>query len=104
MRESTYQARLIRKLKARYPGCIVLKNDADYLQGFLDLTVLYGRHWAALEVKVSLRAPYQPNQEYYIEICNEMSFAAMICPENEEEVLHELDKTFGFHSRAARFS
>lgn len=93
-RESKYQAGLIKKLKIRYSGCIIVKNDAGYLQGFPDLTVLFGRAWATLEVKASLNEAYQPNQEFYIDYCNGMSFSAMICPENEEEVLHELDKTF----------
>ena len=97
-KESTYQSRLIKHLKARYSGCVVLKNDSAYLQGFPDLTVLFGRTWAVLEVKASASESYQPNQEFYIDHCGRMSFAAMICPENEEEVLHELDKAFTIYS------
>lgn len=96
-RESVYQAGLIKRLKVRYSGCIVLKNDSGYLQGFPDLTVLFGRTWAVLEDKRSANEPYRPNQEFYIDYCNGMSFAAMICPENEEEVLHELDKAFAVY-------
>ena len=93
-RESKFQAELIDELEELFPGCIVLKNDANYIQGFPDLTILYKRHWALLECKKSLRERYQPNQEYYLEVCDDMSFASMICPENREAVLYELQQAF----------
>lgn len=92
MRERDYQARLIKKLKRRFPGCVILKNDPQYLQGILDLSIFYEQRWAMLEVKASVNAPRQPNQDYYVEMLNEMSFAAVIYPENEEEVLHDLQQ------------
>lgn len=94
MRESAFQSSLKQELEALFPGCIILKNDANYIQGFPDLTILYNNHWAVLECKNSLRAPYQPNQEYYLEVCDDMSFASMICPENKEAVLYELQRAF----------
>lgn len=94
MLESTYQARLIKKLEARFPGCIVLKNDSAYRQGIPDLLVLYRDRWALLEVKMSEDSPQQPNQEYYIGRGRELSFAAFIFPENEKEVLDALQSTF----------
>lgn len=94
MLERHYQSSLIRALKRRFPGCIVLKNDSGYLQGFPDLTVLYKDKWAVLEVKGSADAHQQPNQEYYVGLLDEMSFAAFICPENEEEVLRDLQQAF----------
>lgn len=92
MLEREFQAALIKKIKALLPGCVVLKNDSSYLQGIPDLLVLHGQNWAMLEVKASFHATYQVNQEYYLDILNDMSFATMICPENEEEVLRELHK------------
>lgn len=94
MTESAYQAKLIRKLKTRFPGCVVLKNDSAYQQGILDLTLFWKRHWAMLEVKASRQAPYQPNQKYYVDKLGKMSFAAFIYPENEEEVLSALQEAF----------
>lgn len=95
-RESQFQARLIYKLKELFPGCIVLKNDANYIQGFPDLTILYKNHrWALLECKRQSDSRKQPNQEYFIQKGNEMAFARFICPENEEEVLHDLQQAFG---------
>lgn len=93
-RESNFQALLIKELRSLFPGCKILKNDANYIQGFPDLTILYNDRWAVLECKRSLDEPYQPNQEYYIEELDRMSFSSMICPENKEVVLHGLQQTF----------
>jgi hypothetical protein len=92
--ESQYQARLIKKLGRLFPGCIVLKTDANSVQGILDLLILWGENWASLEVKSSASANVQPNQDYYVEKLGEMSFAAYIYPENEEEVLSALQQAF----------
>lgn len=94
MLESSFQSKLIKELKARFPGCIVMKNDPDYIQGIPDLTVLYKDKWATLECKKSKRAKKQPNQEYYVGQMNEMSFSRFICPENKEDVLNELQQSF----------
>lgn len=90
MKENVYQAKIIRKLKQLFPECVVIKNDSSYIQGIPDLTIYYGPRWAMLEVKVSEDAPEQPNQGYYVEKLNEMSYAAFIHPGNEKEVLREL--------------
>lgn len=97
MLESTYQSRLIKKLKRRFPGCLVLKNDTDYMQGIPDLLVLYRRRWAMLEVKASEDSEQQPNQDYYVDLLDDMSFAAFIFPENEEDVLSGLQQAFRAH-------
>lgn len=94
MRESMYQAQLIKKLRRLLPGCVILKNDPDYLQGILDLTILYGPRWAMLEVKMNADSPEQPNQAYYVESLNKMSFAAFIHPDNEAEILSALQHAF----------
>lgn len=93
MRESAYQAHLIKDLRDLFPGCLILKNDSDYLQGIPDLLILYRNKWAALEVKASENSPIQPNQEFYIDLLDDMSFAAFIYPSNEIEVLRELQHT-----------
>lgn len=94
MLESDFQAKLIRELKKMFPGCIVTKNDPNYIQGFPDLTIFYNNKWATLECKKNSRAKKQPNQDYYVGRMNEMSFSSFICPENKEEVLHELQQAF----------
>lgn len=95
MRESTYQSDLIKKLNELFPGCVILKNDPSYRQGVPDLIILHGASWAMLEVKKSANATERPNQRYYVESLNAMSFSAFIYPENEDEVLHELQLAFG---------
>lgn len=94
MRESEYQRKLIKKLFILFPGCVVLKNDSEYMQGIPDLIVLYKNKWAMLEVKVSEDAELQPNQQYYIDQFKLMSFGSFIYPENEEDVLNALQQTF----------
>ena len=94
MLENKFQANLIKKLKKLFPGCIVMKNDSSYIQGIPDLLVLHKDKWASLEVKKSANASKRPNQEYYVGLMNRMSFARFISPENEEEVLRDLQTTF----------
>ena len=72
MAENKYQAGLIKRLKLRFPGCEILKNDANYIQGIEDLTLLWGPHWATLEVKDELGSSLRPNQRHYIEKHNDM--------------------------------
>lgn len=93
-KESKFQKDLIDELKEEYPGCRILKNDPNYIQGFPDLTVLWRDKWAVLEVKKSDKAPFQPNQEFYISELDKMSFSRAIYPENKEVVLNELQQTF----------
>lgn len=92
MNENTYQGKLIKKIKEKIPGCIVMKNDPNYIQGIPDLTILNGERWATLEVKRSAKAERQANQPEYVEKMNKMSFSRFIYPENEKEVLDELQQ------------
>jgi len=103
MRENGYQPKLIEKLERMFPGCVILKNDTSYLQGIPDLLVLYKNKWAMLEVKASPTSPHQPNQDYYVDVLDIMSFSAFIYPENEEEVLNDLQQAFE-PRRTARLS
>ena len=93
--ESKYQKELIRKLQDIFVGCIVVKNDPNYIQGIPDLLILYKDKWAALECKRNGKASHRPNQDYYVSKMEEMSFAAFIFPENEEFVLNRLKRYFG---------
>ncbi len=94
MKESVFQRNLIKELKERFPGCIVLKNDPNYIQGIPDLSIFYKNKWAMLECKDGAKASHQPNQDIYVEQANSMSFARFIYPENKQEVLDELQQTF----------
>ncbi len=101
MRENQYQAKLIKRIKERFPDAMVLKNDPSYKQGIPDLTILWKDKWAALETKRSEDSPHRPNQDYYVEKMNSMSYSSFIFPENEEEVLNEMEQSF---KRGARRS
>lgn len=92
-KENEFQAKLIKEIKERLPGAMVFKNDANYIQGIPDLTILHGSKWATLECKKEENASHQPNQDYYVEKMNEMSFSRFIYPENREEVLDELQQS-----------
>ena len=103
MTEAQYQAKLVKKIKELLPGSIVIKNDPRDRQGMPDILILYKHQWAMLEVKLSGDAKVQPNQWYYVELLNDMSFASFINPQNEEDVLSDLQQTFGI-VRATRVS
>lgn len=92
--EAKFQKDLIDELGLIFEGCIVMKNDEQYIQGIPDLTVLYKDKYAILECKKSSDAPYRPNQEYYLDILGKMSFARTIYPENKNDILEDLKEFF----------
>ncbi len=90
-KESEFQTELMKQIKAMLPGCIVLKNDATYLQGISDWSIYYGPKYAMLECKRSATESHQPNQDYYVDKINaDGGFARFVYPENKDQVLMEL--------------
>lgn len=94
MLERNFQAKLVKELESTFPGCIVFKNDTEINQGFPDLTIMYKDKWAVLEDKADSTASHRPNQDYYVNLLNEMSFSRFIYPENKNEVMTELKEFF----------
>ena len=94
MKENEFQADLKKQIRDMLPGCIITKLDANDIQGIPDLLILWKNRWAALEVKKSKNAIHRPNQDYYVDKMNGMSFSRFIFPENKEEVLDDLRKAF----------
>ena len=94
MLENKFQSNLIKEIKNTFPGCVVLKNDSSYLQGIPDVSIFYGDKWAMLEIKKSANAKHQPNQDYYVNKMNEMSYSVFVYPENKDKVLTELKEHF----------
>lgn len=92
--ESKFQKELIDEIKAKYPGCVAIKNDSGYIQGFPDWTILYEDKWAILEAKKEKNAKKQPNQDHYVEKLDNMSFSRFVYPENKDEVLRDLHTHF----------
>lgn len=102
MTENAYQRQLVKRLKTRFADhkFVMIKNDPNYQQGILDWTLLIDDWWAMLEVKASRTARERPNQDYFVELLNGMTFAAFIFPENEEEVLDALQQAFETRGRS----
>lgn len=92
--ERIFQRELITELKQRFKGCLILKLDPDYIQGIPDLLILYNDRWATLECKRDSQSSHRPNQNYYVDLMDEMSFSRFIFPQNKEEVLNELQQAF----------
>lgn len=94
MLESKFQRDLICELERRFPGCVIIKTDPTYIQGIPDLLILYGNQWAMLECKKFKNASHQPNQDWWVDRLDHMSFSRFIYPENKEEVLNDLQQAF----------
>lgn len=90
MLENRFKTNLRKEIEEMLPGCFVLHLDPNEIQGIPDLIVLHGNKWAVLEGKRSATAPARPNQPYYVELMDNMAFAAFIYPENKDQVLDEL--------------
>ncbi len=94
MLERTYQKKLLDKIRTRFKGCVILKNDPTFMQGIPDILILFKNTWAMLEVKMAESSSKQSNQAYYVRMFGKMSFASFINPANEEEVLDALQSAF----------
>ena len=92
--ENKFQSDLKKEIKNMFPGCIVTKMDSGDIQGIPDLLVLYNDQWATLECKKSEKSKKQPNQEYYVDMMDSMSYSSFIYPENKDTVLSELREKF----------
>jgi len=93
MLENKFKTQLVKEIEERIPGSMVFHLDPNEKQGIPDLLVLAGDKWAALEGKKTKDASHRPNQDYYVQMMNKMSFARFIYPENKEEVLNELERS-----------
>lgn len=94
MRENKFKQNLKKEIEEMFPGCLQFDLDPNEIQGIPDLLILYNDKWASLECKKEKDAPHRPNQDVYVERMNKMSFSRFIFPENKEEVLNELQRSF----------
>jgi hypothetical protein len=95
MNETEYERELKKRIRARWPDCFIMKNDAQRTQGVPDLLILFNGKWAMLEVKMSDDSKKEANQDYYVAKFDHMSFASFINPGNEEVVLDLLQSALG---------
>lgn len=98
--ESSFKRELIAEIERLFPGAIVLKTNANQIQGIPDQIILFRNRWAAFEAKRSENSSHQPNQDYYVDLFNKMSYAAFVHPQNKEDFLYDLQQTFRFSGRA----
>lgn len=94
MLENKFKQKLVKEIKDLLPGCIILHTDPNEIQGIPDILVLYENKWAALEGKKSANESHRPNQDYYVDRMDDMSFARFIFPENKDRVLRDLEYYF----------
>ena len=92
--EGKFKKTLKQELKEMFPGCIITQMDPNDIQGIPDLLILWQNKWATLECKKSQNASHRPNQDYYVEKMNNMSYSSFIFPENKEVILGELQQAF----------
>lgn len=95
MLESKFKKDFLKEVDDIFPSCVILKNDPTFMPGVPDTIILWNDRWAMLEFKNAKGAAKQPNQSYYVELLNAMSFAAFVYPENRNEVLDALQESFG---------
>ena len=92
MLENRFKANLIKDLEELFPESIIIHLDPNDIQGIADILILHKDKWAALEGKRHADSSHRPNQDYYVELMNKMSYASFIYPENRQEVLDELQQ------------
>lgn len=92
-KEDEYQAHVMERLEKTFPGAIVTKLQ-PYIQGIPDVAIFYEDKWGVLECKREQKAKHRPNQDYYVDKMNKMSFASFVYPENEEEVFDAIQSAF----------
>ncbi|ALY09061.1 VRR-Nuc domain protein [Arthrobacter phage Gordon] len=93
--ESNFKSDTLQDIRDLLPGCEILHNDANYIQGIPDTLILYRSRYAMLEWKRHSTAAKQVNQDYYVDKFNDWSYASFIDPENKEAVLNELQSALG---------
>ncbi len=94
MLESKFKSNLKKEIEVLFPDCILIDTDPTQCQGFPDLLILFRNHWACLETKRNSNSTFRPNQKYYIDLLDSMSFSRTIFPENKKEVLNDLQQAF----------
>ena len=94
MLENSFKTKLIKEIKKKFPGALVIHPQPVEKQGIPDILILYKDRWAALEGKKDKKSSHRPNQDYYVDLMNKMSYAAFVYPENAKEILDELQSAF----------
>ena len=95
--ERNFEKNFMEKIQKLFPDAIITKLSRK--QGIPDRLILCGSKWAALELKRECGAAHQPNQDWYVEKMNQMSFSCFVYPENKDQVLQALIHFFSGQER-----
>ena len=72
-KETYFQNKILKpEIERRFQGCHIHKMEGE--QGMPDLLILYNKHWALLEAKRGENSEHQPNQDYWVDQFNQLSF------------------------------
>lgn len=93
--ESETERNFKQDMNRRLPGGWWVKGNSQMQQGIPDQTFYYGPRWAMFEFKRAENSDLQENQDWFIDMFNEMSYARFVSPENYNEVLDEVQEAFG---------
>lgn len=96
--EADYKPKLMARIVTRFSrfGEVRFQHNDPNMpgqQGIPDLTVYVGPRWFLLETKRSEKSKKRPNQDYWIDYWSNTTFCSIIFPENEEEVLNDLERS-----------
>lgn len=75
-----------------FPDAIITHLDPNDIQGIPDLCMFVGNRYFMFETKRFTKASKRPNQQYYIDLFDEWSYARFVQPENMEDILDELEQ------------
>lgn len=91
MSEADLQAKIIKWLKAQGVYVIKTKPGPGTPVGCPDIIGLYKDLWLAIEVKKGEDAPFQPGQQYTLDLLRKMNpWVYVANPENWETIREEL--------------
>lgn len=102
MLERTFKKRFREKLIAMKPDIEIFEPNPTQRRSSPDMLLFDGipdeenpiQVWAALEFKASKNSSHRPNQDYRVSRLSKKGYASFVYPENEMEVLDELEKLF----------
>lgn len=90
MLESEFKRKFKNMLEQSYPGCVLVDINPEQFRSFPDLLFLYDKFWATFEMKRTVGSAVRPNQPYWVEKLDNMSFSRFVEPGTAKEVLDDL--------------
>ena len=92
MSERDFRKKFKERLMKIFPDAIITHLDPNDIQGIPDICMFWRDRYFMFETKKFTKASKRPNQQYYIDLFDDWSYARFVQPENMEEVLNELEQ------------